>query len=68
VVSGPGTGMTMPELGFNVPDYSRPVSGGSPISIVVNAGMGADGQNIGQAIVEAIARYEARNGKVYASA
>ena len=68
VTSGPGAGMTMPNLGFTVPDYSRPVSGGTPISIVVNAGMGADGQNIGQAIVEAIARYESRNGKVFASA
>jgi hypothetical protein len=67
VVSGPGTGMTMPDMGQTI-DYSRPISGTTPITINVTAGMGADGAAIGQAIVDAIKRYEARNGQVFASA
>jgi len=38
--------------------------GGQPINIVVNAGMGADGASIGDAIVNELIRYQRRNGKI----
>lgn len=40
--------------------------GGNTINITVNAGMGADGQRIGEQIVEEIIRYEKLSGKVFA--
>jgi TP901 family phage tail tape measure protein len=42
--------------------------GGSSINITVNAGMGANGAQIGEQIVSAIRRYERTSGKVFASA
>jgi hypothetical protein len=66
VVSGPGTGeVFMPRLPTGA---SEQVGGRSPITINVTAGLGADGQAIGAAIVDAIARYESRNGLVFARA
>jgi TP901 family phage tail tape measure protein len=66
VVSGPGTGEqflpTMPS------GASQQTGGGSSITINVTAGLGADSQAIGAAIVDAIARYESRNGLVFARA
>jgi TP901 family phage tail tape measure protein len=44
------------------------VGGGAKISITVNAGMGANGSQIGQEIVSAIKRYERTSGPVFASA
>jgi len=41
---------------------------GANINITVNAGMGANGQNIGREIVTAIRQYERRNGSVFVSA
>ena len=38
--------------------------GGQPINITVNAGMGADGAAIGDAIVNELIRYQRRNGKI----
>ena len=38
--------------------------GGQPINITVNAGMGADGSQIGDAIVNELLRYQRRNGKI----
>ena len=38
--------------------------GGQPINITVNAGMGADGASIGDAIVNELIRYQRRNGKI----
>ena len=38
--------------------------GGQPINITVNAGMGADGATIGDAIVKELIRYQRRNGKI----
>ena len=38
--------------------------GGQPINITVNAGMGADGAAIGDAIVKELIRYQRRNGKI----
>lgn len=37
---------------------------GSEVNITVNAGMGSDGQEIGDAIVDALKRYERRNGSL----
>lgn len=42
--------------------------GGNTINITVNAGIGADGQRIGEQIVEEIIRYEKLSGKVFARA
>jgi len=42
--------------------------GGSTINITVNAGMGANGAALGEAIVSAIKRYERTSGPVFASA
>jgi hypothetical protein len=42
--------------------------GGSSVNITVNAGMGANGAQIGEQIVSAIRRYERTSGKVFASA
>ena len=42
--------------------------GGSNINITVNAGMGANGAQIGEQIVTAIKRYERTSGPVFASA
>ena len=41
---------------------------GSSISITVNAGMGADGAEVGRQVVEAIRKYERRTGPVFVSA
>jgi hypothetical protein len=43
-----------------------PVGGG--VNIVVNAGIGTDGAEVGRKIVDALKAYERRNGRVYASA
>jgi hypothetical protein len=42
--------------------------GGNNISIVVNAGMGADGAALGEQIVTAIRKYERSSGAVFARA
>lgn len=43
-------------------------AGGTTINLVVNAGLGTDGPEVGRQIVDAIAAYSRRNGPVYASA
>ena len=43
-------------------------SGGANISITVNAGLGANGPEIGDAIVEALRRYQFRNGALVGAA
>ena len=60
-------------LGENGPEAVIPLSdlrrmGGNEISITVNAGMGADGTEIGQQIIDAIKKAERRSGQVFASA
>lgn len=42
--------------------------GGGNVYVTVNAGMGADGQDIGQQIINEIRKAERRSGKVFASA
>jgi len=44
------------------------MGGGAKINITVNAGMGANGAQIGEQIVTAIKRYERTSGPVFASA
>jgi hypothetical protein len=41
---------------------------GSTYNITVNAGMGADGADIGRKIVDEILRYERSSGRVFARA
>lgn len=62
-------------IGEAGPEAVVPLSGrrgreamGSNITINVNAGMGADGAEVGRQVVDAIKAYERRNGRVYASA
>jgi hypothetical protein len=52
------------------PEAIIPLSkmGGNNIYITVNAGMGADGVELGKQIIDAIKTAERRNGKVFASA
>lgn len=42
--------------------------GGTVINMNINAGMGADGAEVGRQVVEAIRKYERRSGPVFASA
>jgi hypothetical protein len=42
--------------------------GGSTYNVTVNAGMGADGADIGRKIVDEILRFERSSGKVFARA
>jgi hypothetical protein len=52
-----------------VPLRGRHAQGmGNTINLTVNAGMGADGNQIGREIVDAIKRYERTSGPVFASA
>jgi TP901 family phage tail tape measure protein len=44
------------------------MGGGAKISITVNAGMGANGRQLGEQIVSAIKKYERTSGPVFASA
>lgn len=55
----------MRDFGFGGPGGGR---GGSNVTINVNAGMGADGQRLGEEIVNAIKRYERTSGPVFARA
>jgi hypothetical protein len=45
-----------------------PISGGMTLNLTVNAGMGADGADIGRKIVDEILRFERSSGKVFARA
>lgn len=52
-----------------VPLTNRRVSaGGTTINLTVNAGLGADGGEVGRQIVDLLKQYERRNGPVYVSA
>jgi len=58
-----GPELIMPLNQFQA-QYGNNSGGGQPINIVVNAGMGADGASIGDAIVNELIRYQRRNGKI----
>jgi len=47
---------------------AKPTGGGNTINVTINAGMGADGANIGEQIVTAIRKYERTSGAVFARA
>ena len=53
-----------PEAIIPMDRLERMMGGGQPINITVNAGMGADGASIGDAIVNELIRYQRRNGKI----
>ena len=61
---------TLAIIGESGPEAVVPLGRGmgANINITVNAGMGANGAQIGQEIVSAIKRYERSSGKVFASA
>ena len=64
---------TLALIGEAGPEAVVPLSGrnagmGNTINLTVNAGMGADGNQIGRDIVDAIKRYERTSGPVFASA
>ena len=74
-------GIVMPKPGgvlANIAEAGKPEAvipldrlgkmGGNTINITVNAGMGADGNRIGQIIVDEILRFEKASGKVFARA
>jgi LysM repeat protein len=67
------TGPTYSLIGEAGPEAVIPLSGknagmGATYNIVVNAGIGANGNQIGRDIVEAITRYERNSGQVFARA
>lgn len=55
-------GSIVPNHALNGSGVGGAAMGGAPISITVNAGMGADGREIGDIIVGKIREYERRNG------
>jgi hypothetical protein len=67
------TGPTLALIGEAGPEAVVPLTGknspmGTTYNITVNAGMGANGGVIGREIVDAIKRYERKNGPVFKSA
>jgi len=66
------TGPTSALIGEAGPEAVIPLgkmgSMGNTYNITVNAGMGTDGNRVGEQIVSAIKRYERSSGKVFASA
>ena len=67
------TGPTLALIGEAGPEAVVPLSGrnggmGNTFNITVNAGMGADGNQLGREIVDIIKRYERTSGPVFASA
>jgi hypothetical protein len=80
-VGGPVSAMDSYMVGERGPELFTPGAGGfitpsnrlgggssTNINITVNAGMGANGAQLGQEIVSAIKRYERASGPVFASA
>ena len=53
-------------MGASIAPSVGPVGGG--VTVVVNAGMGTDGAEVGRKVVDAIRQYERRSGKVFAAA
>jgi len=63
-----GPELFVPSSGGGTIIPNSQMGGGAKISITVNAGMGANGAQIGEQIVTAIKRYERTSGPVFASA
>ena len=69
LVRGPMLGL----VGESGPELIVPLDkvgrmGGTSINLTVNAGMGTNGAEVGRQVIDAIAAYERRNGRVYVSA
>lgn len=65
------TGPTLALIGEAGPEAVVPLSrggAGTTIKVIVNAGIGTDGAEVGRQVVNVIKQYERRNGPVYASA
>jgi hypothetical protein len=67
IVSSPTLAMIGEAGPEAVVPLSRGCMNGNAYSITVNAGMGADGADIGRQVVEAIKVFERRNGPVFVS-
>jgi hypothetical protein len=52
--------VTMGASGYVTPNHA--MGGGGGVNVTVNAGMGANGAEVGRQVVEAIRQYERRNG------
>jgi TP901 family phage tail tape measure protein len=63
-----GPELFVPSSGGGTIIPNNQMGGGAKINITVNAGMGANGAQIGEQIVTAIKRYERTSGPVFASA
>jgi hypothetical protein len=63
-----GPELFVPSSGGGTIIPNNQMGGGAKISITVNAGMGANGAQIGEQIVTAIKRYERTSGPVFVSA
>jgi len=63
-----GPELFVPNQGGGTIIPNNRMGGGAKISITVNAGMGANGAQIGEQIVTAIKRYERTSGPVFVSA
>jgi len=63
-----GPELFVPNQGGGTIIPNNQMGGGAKINITVNAGMGANGAQIGEQIVTAIKRYERTSGPVFASA
>lgn len=69
IIGERGPELFMPNTsGTIIPNNKLSSSKSSNISITVNAGMGANGAQIGREIVDAIKKYERNSGPVFASA
>jgi TP901 family phage tail tape measure protein len=76
---GPEVVVMGQQSGYVVPNHDLAMTGrtaagassagsSSPIYLTVNAGMGTNGAEVGRQVVDAIAAYERRNGRVYVAA
>ena len=63
-----GPELFMPGRGGNIVPNDRLSGGGTNITINVTAGMGTNGAQVGEQIVNAIKRYERTSGPVFAKA
>ena len=67
IVGESGPELFMPLTGGSIIPNSR-TNTGSTINIIVNAGIGTNGSQVGKEIVEAIKKYERTSGQIFASA
>jgi len=56
------------DLPFGTTGVTPQQKGSGVYNITVNAGMGTNGQNVGQMIIDEIKRFERQSGRVFISA